>query len=260
MDYRKLSKQPLQFVIAEFKFSPVLQIHKHIPDIQEAFRKKHPILDIKTDNVVQVTDNNTIKLESIERWSFISSDRKEAIELNQGRMIYFTSIYDRFDSFLSNCGDALKIIEKTIKPSLIERIGLRYSDLVLLDNNEKMESLINAHFKYPIEISDLGSIPQQKTEIMIKTDKGQLAIRTLYGFDTWSYLFDLQNRLPISIQMENIPSERMILDFDHFWEAGDLTSNFKINNILQILEGLHVIARDAFWKLTTDYARNEKWA
>lgn len=258
MNYKKLFKQPLKFVIAEFKFSPVLQIQKRIPDVQEAFRQKYPTLDRKTDRIIQFSDS--MEITNIERWSFISGDKKQAIELNQGRMICFSSKYERFDGFSAACEEALNILSEIIQPSLIERVGLRYSDLVLLDNNEKMEDLINAHFICPKEISDLGSASQQKTELVVKTDKGQLAIRTLYGVNELSYLLDLQNRLPISILMENAPSERMILDFDHFWESEDSALNFNTENIMQTLGGLHATAREAFWKITTDYARNEKWA
>ncbi|MFA5959076.1 MAG: TIGR04255 family protein [Tatlockia sp.] len=259
MNYKKLSNQPLKFVIAEFKFSPVLQINKFIPNVQEAFRKKYPLLDKSTEHLAQISSNG-FKIENIDRWSFISSDKKHAVELNQGRMIYFTSVYDRFDGFLSSCEEALKIISEIIKPSLIERIGLRYSDLVLLNSDEKMKSLINTHFTYPTEISDLGTIQQQKTEVLIKTEQGQLAIRTLYGCHGLSYLPDLHNRLPISVQMENKPSERIILDFDHFWETGDDSLSFDIKNVIQTLSSLHIISRKAFWQITTDYARNNKWA
>lgn len=258
MKYKKLSKQPLKLVIAEFKFSPVLQIQKSIPDVQEAFRQEYPIFDRKIDNIFQVT--NSVEVTNIERWSFISKNKKQAIELSQERMVYFSSEYERFDGFSISCEKALNTLADIIKPSLIERIGLRYSDLVLINGDEKMADLVDAHFISLKEISSLGSASHQKTELLIKTDQGHLAIRTLYGIHDWSYLVDLQNRLPISIHMENIVSERIVLDFDHFWDSGDSSSNFDTTNILQILGNLHETAREAFWRVTTDYARNEKWA
>ena len=39
-----------------------------------------------------------------------------------------------------------------------------------------------------------------------------------------------------------------------------LILNFEVEDVLTKLQGLHDISREAFWKITTDYARNEKWA
>jgi uncharacterized protein (TIGR04255 family) len=88
---------------------------------------------------------------------------------------------------------------------------------------------------------------------------GGLAIRTLYGKHNLTCLPDVQG-LPISIAVDTTPSERIILDFDHYWEAKDESVNFETNVVLEKLASLHETSREAFWKVTTDYARNEKWA
>ena len=258
MDYKKLSNQPLKFVLAEFKFSPVLQMDRFIPEVQEAFRKKFPIVQSKTDRIVQVF-NDMVETKDVTRWSFISPDKSQAIELDQERIIYFTSVYDRFEGFAISCENILKVLSDVVDPSLIQRIGLRYSDLVVLENHEKMTDLVNTHFTCPDVLSGLGSNKQQKTEILINTDVGKLAIRTLYGVHELSHSLDLLGRLPISIQLNSSSNERIILDFDHFWEALDNPVEFNNKYIVHKLTELHQIAREAFWCLTTEYARDIKW-
>ncbi|WP_412758186.1 TIGR04255 family protein [Legionella bozemanae] len=260
MDYKKLSKQPLKFVLAEFKFSPILQMDKFIPEVQEAFRKSYPIFDSKTERIIRISNNN-IETGDVTRWIFVSTDKKQAIELDQERAIYFTSKYERFEGFAKECETLLKIIANVIEPSLIQRIGFRASNLVTLENNEEMKDLVNSHFTYPSEVIDLGTDKQQKTEILITTNVGKLAIRTFYGLHQLPHFHDLLGRLPILLQIENSSTERMILDFDHFWEAeADEPILFETKYIMQKCADLHEIARKAFWFLTSDYARSEKWA
>ena len=43
MDFQKLSNQPLILVLAEFRFSDVLDIETYLPKIQGVFRKEFPV-------------------------------------------------------------------------------------------------------------------------------------------------------------------------------------------------------------------------
>ena len=88
---------------------------------------------------------------------------------------------------------------------------------------------------------------------------GGLVIRTLYGKHNLTCLPDLQG-LPISITTDATPSERIILDFDHYWEAKEESVSFETNDVLEKLAALHETSIAAFWKVTTDYARDTKWA
>ena len=66
-DYKKLENQPLKFVLAEFRFSPVMQIAEYIPKIQEALRKQYPIQDKRSEQTVQVQPGG-IAVSAIDRW------------------------------------------------------------------------------------------------------------------------------------------------------------------------------------------------
>lgn len=257
-EYKKLDNQPLKFVLAEFRFSQVMQIAEYIPKLQEALRKKYPISDKRTEQSIHVQPSG-VAVSSIDSWIFLSANKKNAIEINQDRLIYFTSEYPRYDGFAEVCQEALSVLAEIVDPSLILRIGLRYSDLVTVSENETISDLVDAHFTFPKCVSELGSSQHQRSETFVSTGLGRLAIRTLYGHNNLSCFPDIQG-LPISIDVESEASERIILDFDHFWEAGEDATSFEVEDVLNKLQGLHDISREAFWKITTDYARNEKWA
>lgn len=257
-DYKKLENQPLNFVLAEFRFSPVMQIAEFIPKIQEALRKQYPISEKRSEQAVQVQPGG-IAVSSVDRWAFISANKKNAIEINQERLIYITAEYPRFAGFSDACKQAIDILVNIVEPSLILRIGLRYSDLVLVDDGEKITDLVNEHFGLPNCIKSLGETRQYTTDTFLHTELGGLVIRTLYGKHNLSYLPDIQ-QLPILIKKDTTPSERVILDFDHYWEAKDDSVGFVTNDVLKKLAALHETTREAFWKVTTYYARSEKWA
>lgn len=258
-EYKKLENQPLKFVLAEFRFSPVMQISEYIPKIQDALRKQYPIPEKKAEQAIQVQPGG-IAVSTVDRWAFISASRKSAVEINQERLVYVTAEYPRFEGFSDSCRQALETLIDILEPSLIFRIGLRYSDLVTVEDSEKITDLVNDSFGLPVEsIKTLGAPRQHSTDTFLNTEIGGLAIRTLYGNHNLTCLPDAQG-LPISIKSDASTSERLILDFDHFWEAAGESVSLEADDVLERLSKLHKIAREAFWKVTTDYARNEKWA
>ena len=256
--YKKLENQPLKFVLAEFQFSPVLQMAEYIPKLHERLRDVYPMMQTRSDQSVQVSPGG-IEVTSLPSWSFVSANKRNALDINQERIVFCTSDYPRFEGFSGYCRTALETLQEIIKPALLIRIGLRYGDLITLSEQEKMTDLVDGHFIVPETISDLGSNAQRRGEIFFRTESGTLAIRTIYGHHNLSVMPDIKG-MPVIIDDEHIPGERMLLDFDHSWEDPVNPHNFNVDSILDRLEALHNVSREAFWKVTTDYARNQKWS
>lgn len=256
-DYKKLENQPLKFVLAEFCFSPVMQIAEYIPKIQEALRKQYPTPVKQNTQSVQVQSDG-ITLMSADQWAFISASKKSAIYINQERLIYITVEYQRFTGFADSCRQAIDTIINIVEPTLITRIGLRYGDLAVVGEGEKISDLVSEHFGLPVCVKSLGAEQEYSTNTHMRTNMGVLAIRTMYGNHSFTCLPDVQN-MPIPITADKTPSERIILDFDHYWEAKNESVSFETDVVLEKLIALHETSRSAFWKVTTDYARNKKW-
>ena len=53
-EYRKLANQPLVFALAEFRFSPIVQIDQFVPNFQDAIRKSYPLLEPMQEHAIQV--------------------------------------------------------------------------------------------------------------------------------------------------------------------------------------------------------------
>lgn len=255
--YKKLNKQPLKLVLAEFRFSQIMKIAEYIPQFQEELRKRYPISNKATEQSVNI-DPSGISVVAIDRWSFVSENKRSAIDISQDRMVYLTSEYPRYQGFEDACREALDVLVSVVQPSLITRLGLRYCDLVEIGDNESITELVDMHFSPPVPILGLGENPQQRNETFLQTSSGTLVVRSLYGTHNLTCLPDVQN-IPILIDLDNEISERVILDFDNFWEPKQDSVKFLTDEVLKKLSSLHVVSREAFWKVTTDYARNEKW-
>jgi uncharacterized protein (TIGR04255 family) len=264
--YPKLNNQPLTFVLAEFRFSQILKISEKIPSLQEVLRKKYPNLKTISEQVVEMQASG-IKLGSMENWWFISSNKKSAIGINQERLMVVTAEYPRFEGFSGQCKEALQLLKDIAEPGLIFRIGLRCGDLIKPDGvmpngeKEKLFDLVDSHCMPAKIFSAIGSNKQYNSENVTETDCGNMIIRTLYGVNNIRCLPDIQMQLQqlIDIKISDEPSQRVILDFDHIWSAEGESEEFDVDFILSKLASLHKTSRDAFWNITTDYAREEKW-
>ena len=123
-EFKKLQNQPLKIVLAEFRFSPVTLIEKYIPEMQERFRKQYPVFEESEDQIVKMHPKN-MSLQTVSHWSFVTADRVSAVNLNQQRIVYVTTGYDRFPDFQKSCQQAVSALTKVVEPGMMLRVGLR---------------------------------------------------------------------------------------------------------------------------------------
>ena len=255
-EYRKLANQPLVFALAEFRFSPIVQIDQFVPHFQDAIRKSYPLLEPMQEHAIQVK-GTAVDVSSRMKWVFVESSRRSAVSLDQERLIFVTTEYPRFDGFAKSCMEALQPLGDIVDPDLLLRIGLRYGDLIRINEGEKLDEYVDPYFGYPKLAEPLGTPEHQKDEVAIRTGVGRLLIRSLYGINPLVCLPDLQG-IPALPKPDAEPSHRIILDFDHFW-IGDGSAKFDLSRIEDILHKLHEPAREAFWRITTKEAKEQKW-
>lgn len=256
-EYRKLEKQPLVLTLAEFRFSTVLEIQSYIPPVQEKLRKQYPLTTQTTEPLIHITGPN-IEVAMKNRWQFVAADRKSAVTLDQDRLVYVTTAYDRFEGFAAACHHALDPLISIVEPDLLLRVGLRYCDLIKINDGEALEDYVDPCFGFPRVADTLGTPEQQRDEIAVRTGNGQLLIRSLYGINNLPCSPDLQG-IPILPNPDREASRRILLDFDHIWNHGDAPVAFSAEKIDHLLGGLHETARAAFWQVTTDTAKETKW-
>lgn len=254
-DFVKLNNHPLLFVLAEFRFSDVRNIEEYIPKLQERFRKVFPFIEEKIGQEINFTPQG-VNISETKQWALVSKNKSQAILLNYNRLVYMTADYDRFDGFKEDCRSVISILVEEVAPSLLTRIGLRYADLIIKDNDEDITSYVKSTVCEKGFLSEIGDSRRQMKETLIETDVGFLNIRSMYAESDISIMNDNDN-FPINIARKNEVSERILLDFDHFWqpEKEEDSLNFETDEIFKKLEVLHKPARQAFWHITTKTGR-----
>ena len=131
--YVPLSKQPLVLVLCQVRFSPVRKMGDYIPGIQEAFRR-HGFPIERAGKIQQLTlTPASVQAVAQERWEYRTKDEQWSVAVLQDSVVLQTTAYRRFEGFAEKLEAAVKtVLEQTEqdKLGLIQRVGLRYIDLV----------------------------------------------------------------------------------------------------------------------------------
>lgn len=260
-EYRKLDHQPLTLVIAEFRFSQVLKMQEFIPDIQECLRKEYPVYSGMPGTAIEISNEGVRFGGGGEKWSFSSADKSQGIEIDQNRLVFFTTKYERFHGFQEQSLSALKILQDIVEPGLLLKVGLRYNDSVVPLDGEHLEEYIEPSWIPAEPLKKLcNGLVHHREETVVGTDIGTLAVRVHIGKMKPRVMPDL-GRLELVVIEDNTSTDILtaILDFDHSWVAGKEPVEFKVERVEEILHGLHKVAREAFWITTTKFARDERW-
>ena len=257
--YQKLSQQPLVFVLAEFRFSPILEMEKYIPTLQDELRQEFPFISTQQNQEFQISPSG-IGINNTTEWVLQSKSKKQAITLNSNRLVYVTSEYDRFDGFKRQCKKALEAFIKIVNPSLWLRIGLRYNDAIIKENNENIEEYVQDFLYASNSLSSVGEMTQHTNEIVLETAEGCMVVRSMYAHKAPPMWPDMI--LPIKVEVNNHITTRIFLDFDHFWDINlsqeSDNPDFRLDDLLQKKKKMHEYSRKAFWDITTDKGKS-KW-
>ncbi|MCU4336100.1 TIGR04255 family protein [Acinetobacter dispersus] len=255
--YEKLTQQPLVVALAEFRFSTILTMEAYVSSFQEHLRKDFPHF-VPTETQEMVIDGKGVNISTHESWLFLSSNKKRAFKLDKDRIIFMTSEYDGVEDTWKNCKTALSFIEKKIKPSILLRVGLRYSNLIIAKSeNEDIDSYVDSSICNSGQLCKIGEQIHRSKETVLKTDVGLMAVRSLCGNLNLSAWPDLSDP-PVVINKYLDPSKRIVLDIDHFWQQEEQAVKFNIELIHNKISSLHEKSREAFWEITTDKGR-EVW-
>ncbi|WP_410320022.1 TIGR04255 family protein [Methanobrevibacter sp.] len=248
MSDRKYSKNNLNEIIFQIRFSPVLQLYTDKKDAAKDFQKiigKEFPDDVKfqQNKKFSVTiDNDTGKpVESKTNdefltWIFINNSGKH-IRLNGKELIlsYTGELYSGFESFSNDVSLILEGL-KEYPINKINSIGLRYVNQIKI-NEESLNEYINPNLHLINKEFDNDQVIQSISRTELKIDEYHLAFQ--YG--------------QFNPEFPNLSSKKeFILDYDCI-----LTNEEQIENILINLNEMHDIISDRFEKDIKDRLREE---
>ena len=134
--YQPLSAQPLVLVLCHLRFSPVRQMNRYTPAIQDAFRRTGFPIE-RAGKVRQVTfgpgDSAPVQMVEQQRWEYRNREETWSVLVTEDSVILQTTAYTRFERF----ADRLQLAVGTVLTEseqaqfgVVHRVGLRYINMV----------------------------------------------------------------------------------------------------------------------------------
>ncbi len=202
-----LGQSPLQEVVCQLRFSPILRIGAEQPvDFQERIRGSYPRLAEERGVELATSGSESFATKSLEpTWQFKSSDNLWTASLTSTFVALKTTGYVDIEDFLKRLAEVKGAFEDIYVPPFYTRIGLRYVNRLILAESDgepvPWEDYLNKHlagvFSDPV-LS--GGIVEANHHLVLQTADGQIG---------WRYQRDM------GIAGDQA-AERYTLDFDHY--------------------------------------------
>lgn len=191
---------------------------EYVPEIQERLRRSLPRFSAGEDLRVQVAQAASVQ--RTPRWEFQSKGQTQSVVLTQDFLAVQTTDYDVYERFEEFFTKPLEILGEVVEPSLVQRIGLRYVDLIRATPERSLEEFLKPGLR-GISADDIGaSDALSRFETLAKTDAGVMRVRCLESNDGSPLPPDLGGTtlsLASTPAADLQPGEKVaFLDFDHF--------------------------------------------
>jgi uncharacterized protein (TIGR04255 family) len=252
---------PVYFVIAQVRFSPVLNLVSYLPGIQEDFRNA-AFPDFKPGFNVQfnvgllagLKPGDEQPMQRIERYVFSSAEGTETFILDPNALTFQTTEYKTFDVLMQTLLPRLDHLSATLRLSYFDRVGLRYLDAVMPQEGESLESyLIPQVFGMRGKVN--GEVQHSFTETMIVVPEGKLLSRVVMQAGPLGFPPDLQfsaASAKLNPRFAGYTGQYAIIDTDGFNDTRD--QKIDRSTIEKKFRGLHEQVDAVFHAIVSKHA------
>lgn len=244
-------------VLAQVRFSRVFELAERMGAIKAKFEEagfpRYEESQIQSI-LFGFGGSEPAKVQATQRWDFLDATKTRGVVLTNEFVLLHTNLYDCFEEFSQKFDQVLKVIGETAGTPFVERIGLRYVDLIQPRKGETASDYLKPGLVgFPVnEVPELqATVAISSTETRIVTSVGQLAIRcfqrndgSFLPPDLWPSVLHYPPGLPPGVVVT-------ILDFDHSAVTG---FPYNAEHIIDVLGQLHDGADIAFRGAVTPHA------
>lgn len=215
----KLQNSPLVLVLVQVRIAPVLQMEEYVPELQERLRRAgFPGYVSGEDLQFQLGPSPAVQ--RAPRWEFQNKQQTESVVLGQNFIAVQTSVYDVYEAFEELFSGPLQVLAEVVEPTLVQRIGLRYVDLVRPRPDEDVSVYLEPSL-HGLAAHDVGAIDLlSRFEMLAQTKVGTMRIRCQQSTEGSPLPPDLRHAtLDFSSTVAHgLDRGELVtfLDFDHF--------------------------------------------
>ncbi len=242
----KMKNAPVYFTIAQVRHNPVLRLGAYADEIQDRMRKAgYP--DFKKGVAMAISLMSQIgdepqqqqpTVEKVERLMFSSSDNTRGFIVEQNALLFQTTEYDTFESFIDEFMKGLGIVHECMTLAHTERVGLRYLDAIVPPNGEDglPEYLASGVLGLSNKLPDDVQVSHSFSETHFQTAGCAVLARTIIQAGPLGFPMDLQ---PIGVKVadrfQKINGVHAIVDTDASIEGRHTLSLDEIKSQLTLL-------------------------
>lgn len=246
----QLPRTPLVRVLCQVRFSPILSIRSEdrIAGFQDAIRQEYPKLNREHAQTINIGPGAQGPPSESFIWRFDDPEHGYRTSLSTDFLTVETTAYTSREDFLSRLARVLEALAATdVAPGNVTRVGVRYVDRVLGDNDvREVSQLVRPEVKGMLALMVEGAADLKQTvqESLIRHEES--AIRTRVAFLPPRATVD-----PNIIPPVDEPS--WVLDIDAFRE-GDLefTAKETAGIATELADKCH---RVFHWAVTPEFLR-----
>ena len=248
----RLSKAPVVYALCQIRFSPILKMSEMVADIQEKLRDSYEGFEEERLTGIHVPSQGQPTVQGDVRWRFESSDKRSGYILQNGSLVYHTTAYRDFDQFVPEVLHGFDVVANIAKVQRVQRIGLRYVDLIQGDDTHGVEQFLHPQLRG--FGAELEGVSEQLSQYVFvgATSLGQLVIRVTRARHEFILPPDL---LPLALVAErkaSVERPSVFLDTDHFVERAE--TPIDRSDVERVVRDLKMQISSAFKKAITDEA------
>jgi len=168
------SKNPLEEVICQIRFPPILRIDTEVPaKFQEVIRDQYPLFEEKREIVSEISGEmaRMLPVELLramgtgiadkKAYNFTSLDEKWIVSLTRDFLALTSNDYSRWEAFSDHFNSPLSELIGEYKPTLFSRVGLRYRNIIRrsrlgLADNTPWSALLQPYIAGMLSVLNFG--------------------------------------------------------------------------------------------------------
>ena len=249
----KLERSPLVFVLTQVRFPALLSMEEHVAVIQAGLRGQG-YTRFSEERIQQVAfGGGDVKTSFNTRWAYPNRARTEAVILAPSFIVYETSDYDVFDTFVDRFSAVVEVVADATKIDFAEQVGLRYVDLIRPAGGRAASDFLRERVR-GLSTEDLGAkVTGYQFMTQAQTDCGDLYVRSFEKSGSGFMPPDLvSTHLEFKPDTEELANETYrVLDIDHIAKS---EIEFASAHLVARLWSLHDTSSKAFRAAVTEDA------
>jgi len=257
---------PVFYVLAHIQFNAIPAMVKYADEIADRLRKigypdpqeeKQIVLSFGVASDGSPSPQQ-VEQKEVARWRISNAEKTSGFLMLQDALIFHTTTYLDRDSFFAELRKGLDVVHEVIELSFVDRIGLRYLNVVKPETEETLAQYLEPAARGLGQYFGAG-LQHSMVEAIAQLDYGTLVSRAFTAYSDGDHPPMPPELMPIPLKVQDrfSPCKGLVtvLDNDCFMQQRVPFSISVIETSLQKLrDGIGL----AFDVSITDYAK-EKW-